>query len=86
MTRKYTIKKGHGNYYRSVTFYYFITFLIMFPLIVLALLVVINPFWFRRAAADKFSNLCIGLNKWRNYKTYKIYLGADPTVWHALKD
>ena len=86
MKKQYTIQKGRGNYYRALTFHYSITLIIMIPLVILAFLTISNPFWFRQAAANKFSDLCIKLHNWRGYTTYKIYLGADPTVWHALKD
>ena len=75
-----------GKYYHARAFWFLITTIAFFPVVFLAIIILINPFWFRESLAEWFSDMVNAFNDWRNYKQYKIYLGGvDPTVWHTLK-
>ena len=34
----------------------------------------------------KSGERAVSTTVWRNRVTYRIYLGTDPEIWHALKD
>lgn len=86
--KSYSFKceKGKGNYYRTQIFHYAFIGIIIIPLVLGAIIVMSNPFWFRTALINKYSNAIERLTDWRHYKEYKIYLGTDPEIWHLLKD
>jgi hypothetical protein len=74
-----------GYYYRAITFWYTVTFMIL-PFTIVALIVaIINPFWFRDSLFRWVENTINKLAKWRNYRQYALYLGCDPEYWHTLK-
>ncbi|CAB4133383.1 hypothetical protein UFOVP257_165 [uncultured Caudovirales phage] len=79
------LTKEGGRYYRARAFWFAITLLAFPPILIMLILVVLNPFWFRDQFAEWISAKVDMISKWRNYTQYKIYLGVDPTVWHTLK-
>jgi len=52
---------------------------------VMLILAIINPFWFRSSFFNWVERTVNRLSIWRNRLTYRIYLGTDPELWHALK-
>lgn len=77
---------GDGNYYMAMAFHYGVVGVCLIPVLLLLIIAIINPFWFRDdffAWAEKF---VYKLARWRDYRKYAIYLGTDPKMWHALKD
>ena len=82
-----TMTRQGGRFWRAQAFSLGISYGVFFaPIMVALILAVINPFWFR----DKFFNwverTVNRITVWRNRLTYRIYLGTDPEIWHALKD
>ncbi len=60
---------------------------LLFPLIFAVLVIfLLNPLWFRDDLLIWFENRINEFSVWRNKLLYRIYLGADPEMWHALKD
>ena len=80
-----TMTKDGGYYYRAMAFRHLATWTVMPFVMLVVLLAVINPLWFR----DDFFRFIEGYvnryARWRNYKQYAIYLGTDPEMWHTLK-
>ena len=74
-----------GRYYRAMAFWYAFTALSIVPIVLLLIVAILNPFWFR----DGFFRWCErtvnSMAKWRNYRQYALYLGCDPEYWHTLK-
>jgi hypothetical protein len=85
LPKNVTMVPGGGNYYRARAFRLVFTYGVLPFVLVAILLALINPFWFRDAMGDAIERGVNRLVKWRNYRQYAIYLGADPKVWHALK-
>jgi hypothetical protein len=56
------------------------------PVLVLTVLAIFNPFWFRDEFFNWVERTVNRITVWRNRITYRIYLGTDPEIWHALKD
>ena len=81
-----TLTPEGGNYRRAILFHWTVTLIVLIPMVVLVLIAVINPFWFRSSFFTYVENLASKVSRWRDYRKYKIYLGVDPKVWHALKD
>ena len=81
-----TMTKEGGFYYRALSFHWVFVALV-FPFAAIAIiLAVINPFWFREDLFRWIENRINRLARWRDKIKYRLYLGADPAVWHALKD
>ena len=86
MSQEIQLTPDGGNYYRALAYHWAITFAILPIAIVFILIAVLNPLWFRN---DFFNYVERKINKfgsWRNKNKYRIYLGTDPDMWHALKD
>ncbi len=56
------------------------------PILVVLCVFLLNPLWFRDDLLIWFENKINTFSVWRNKLLYRIYLGMDPEVWHALKD
>lgn len=81
-----TLTRNGGNFYRAMTFHWVFFAIAILPIIIVLILGIINPFWFRTAMFD-WIELCIRrITRWRDYVKYRIYLGTDPKMWHALRD
>ena len=74
-----------GRYYRARAFWFFITTILIIPVVFIVIFAIINPLWFREDFAEWLSNTVDKFVAWRSYKQYTIYLGMDPTVWHIMK-
>jgi hypothetical protein len=75
-----------GNFYRAIAFHYVVLAVVIVPVLVMTLLVLLNPFWFRDSAFNWTERQINRLTRWRDLVKYRIYLGTDPELWHALKD
>jgi hypothetical protein len=81
-----TMTRNGGRFWRAQAVSLALTYLVMLlPVLVMLLLAVINPFWFRDRFFNWVERTVNRLSIWRNRLTYRIYLGTDPSVWHALK-
>ena len=81
-----TMTRHGGRFWRAQAVGLTISVVALGPVLVALILAIINPFWFR----DKFFNwverTVNRITVWRNRLSYRIYLGTDPEIWHALKD
>jgi hypothetical protein len=86
LPKSVTMEKDGGFYYRAMVFRYLITYIILLPVLVLILVALLNPLWFRDDFFRWVENTVNRFARWRNYNQYRIYLGTDPEMWHTLKD
>lgn len=86
LPKEVTLTKSNGRFYRAMVFHYAFIALVIVPIGVAILLALLNPFWFRNSFFDLVENRITRLSRWRDLLKYRIYLGTDPKVWHALKD
>lgn len=59
--------------------------MVLVPVLIMVLLAVLNPFWFRSDMFDWVEKTVNRFSRWRNYTKYRIYLGTDPALWHTLR-
>lgn len=85
MNKEIELTPQGGRYYRAMTFHWAIVALLIVPVIIVLLVAVINPFWFRNAMFEFVERRVNQLSRWRNYQKYRIYLGCDPQMWHTLR-
>ena len=78
--------RSGGRYWRALVFSFLVTWSITIPLVLVLLIALVNPFWFRTSLLKCMITLTERLTEWRNYKAYWIYLGMDPKVWYALTE
>ena len=76
--------KEGGRYYRAAAFSLAITWLAIIPILLIIVIGIINPLWFRAAFLNWIIMSTERITRWRNYKAYWIYLGMDPLIWHTL--
>ena len=81
-----TMTPEGGNWWRMRLLHWIILALIVPPVFVLLLFFLLNPLWFRDDLLIWFENKMNQFSIWRNKFLYRIYLGMDPDLWHALKD
>lgn len=74
-----------GRYYRAMAWFYFTIVALIAPVLALLLVGLLNPLWFRDDYLRWLQNTIERLTARRNYFMYRLYLGMDPKVWHALK-
>jgi len=74
-----------GNYIRAMLFHWFSVTVAIVPVAMLLLVAVVNPFWFRDSMFNWVERLVRRITRWRDYIKYRIYLGTDPKMWHALR-
>ena len=86
LPKEITMTKDGGNYLKAMLVRHVFTYIAFIPVIVLVLLAVLNPLWFRDTMFRWVEQLVNKFAQWRNYRVYSIYLGTDPKMWHALKD
>ena len=75
-----------GNWYRMKLAHYLILAFLIGPVFLCLVVCLLNPLWFRDDLLIWFENKVNEFSVWRNKFLYRIYLGMDPEVWHALKD
>jgi hypothetical protein len=81
-----TMTRQGGRFWRAQAFGLTISIVALVPVLVALILAVINPFWFRDGFFNWVERTVNRITVWRNRRTYRIYLGTDPEIWHALKD
>lgn len=86
MKSEITLTKEGGFYYRAMTVHVLFVATIIVPALLVTILALINPFWFRQAMFQWVERKATKLARWRDRIKYRAYLGTDPEVWHALKD
>ena len=75
-----------GNWWRMRFAHWSILLVLFLPIFILLCVFLLNPLWFRDDLLIWFENKINAFSVWRNKLLYRIYLGMDPEVWHALKD
>jgi hypothetical protein len=75
-----------GRWWRMRFTHWSILTVMFLPILVLLCVFLLNPLWFRDDLLIWFENRINTFSVWRNKLLYRIYLGMDPEVWHALKD
>lgn len=75
-----------GNYYRAYALMWLSIIIMFVPIATCLLVVSLNPFWFRDPLFNWFKRTVRKFTNYRNDVMYRIYLGCDPALWHALKD
>lgn len=85
-TQTVTMSPDGGNWYRMKAAHYGILAVCFLPIFVLLCIFLLNPLWFRDDLLIWFENKVNDFSIKRNKFLYRIYLGADPDMWHALKD
>ena len=81
-----TMTPGGGNWWRMRITHWSILGVMFLPILVVLCVFLLNPLWFRDDLLIWFENKINAFSVWRNKLLYRIYLGMDPEVWHALKD
>lgn len=86
MSKEITMTKDGGFYYRAVAVHWILTALTL-PIFLVALVIAVcNPFWFREDFMRYLERTTMSVARKRDKLKYRVYLGTDPDVWHALKD
>lgn len=81
-----TMTRGGGRFWRAQIASLVLTYGVLFlPIVIALILAVINPFWFRDRFFNWVERTVNRVSIWRNRITYRIYLGTDPEMWHALR-
>lgn len=75
-----------GRWWRMRITHWSILAFLFPPIFAVLVIFLLNPLWFRDDLLIWFENRINEFSVWRNKLLYRIYLGADPEVWHALKD
>jgi hypothetical protein len=81
-----TMTPDGGNWWQMKLAHYGILSIMILPIFVVLCAMLLNPLWFRDDLLIWFENKINEFSVWRNRLLYRIYLGMDPDVWHALKD
>ena len=81
-----TMTKDGGNWYKMRCLHFSILTFLFLPIFVILCILLLNPLWFRDDLLIWFENKINEFSVWRNKLLYRVYLGCDPDVWHALKD
>lgn len=85
MTTNVTLTRDGGRFYRATALAIALTWPVVPIALIIMVIALINPLWFREWALEKIVNYTESYSRWRNYKVYTVYLGMDPKVWHTLK-
>lgn len=75
-----------GRWWRMRVIHWTILTILFPPIFAVLCVFLLNPLWFRDDLLIWFENKINTFSVWRNRLLYRIYLGADPEMWHALKD
>jgi hypothetical protein len=75
-----------GRWWRMRIMHWSILSIMFLPILVILCVFLLNPLWFRDDLLIWFENKINAFSVWRNKLLYRIYLGMDPELWHALKD
>ena len=85
MNKEITLTPEGGRFYRAMTFHWVTVAVLMPPLAIAMIAAILNPFWFRDSMFNWVERRINAFSRWRDYRQYAIYLGADPRMWHTLK-
>jgi hypothetical protein len=80
------LTRDGGRYWPAMAFHFVVTAAVLPLVLIVLILAIINPFWFRDSMFNWVERKINSFSRWRGYRQYSIYLGADPKMWHALKD
>lgn len=86
MPKSITMTRDGGNFWRAMLFRHMFTSIIILPVVLVVMIGILNPLWFRDTMFRWIENSVNKISQWRNYRVYSIYLGTDPKMWHTLKD
>ena len=81
-----TMTPDGGRWWRMRLAHWGILIVLFLPIFAILCVLLLNPLWFRDDLLIWFENRINNFSVWRNRLLYRIYLGMDPEVWHALKD
>jgi len=81
-----TMTPEGGRWWRMRVVHWTILAVLFPPIFVILCMFLLNPLWFRDDLLIWFENRINEFSVWRNKLLYRIYLGANPEIWHALKD
>jgi uncharacterized protein involved in cysteine biosynthesis len=81
-----TMTPDGGHWWRMRLTHIAILLVLIVPVVILVVVCMLNPFWFRDRWINWLESSINEFSRWRNRLLYRIYLGMDPDVWHALKD
>lgn len=80
-----TLTRTGGRYWRALAFRLVMTWPLLPFVLIMLLIAILNPFWFRDSMFNWVERRINAFSRWRDYRQYAIYLGADPKMWHTLK-
>ena len=80
-----TMTRTGGRYWHALAFRLALTWPLLPFVLILLLIAIINPFWFRDSMFNWVERRINEFTRWRNNVKYRIYLGCDPVVWHTLR-
>lgn len=80
------LTKEGGFYYRAMAVHWIMVALFLVPAGTMVIVAVLNPFWFREGLLLFVESKVNQFVRWRDGIKYRVYLGTDPKMWHALKD
>ena len=86
MADEIKLTKDGGFYYRAMAVHCAFVAVFVIPVFVLVIIANLNPFWFRQDLFVLVEHKVNQLVRWRDRLKYRVYLGTDPKMWHALKD
>ncbi len=86
MGKEITLTKDGGFYWRAWFTHWAVVAVVLLPCLILTILAVVNPFWFRESFFRFIERIVNKIANFRDRLKYRVYLGTDPEVWHALKD
>jgi len=86
MSKDITMTKDGGNYWRACFVHWAVVAVVVLPVFAIVILAMVNPFWFRSGMLNWVERTVTQIARWRDRLKYRVYLGCDPAVWHALKD
>lgn len=85
LPKEVVLTRTGGRYFQAMAFHYASLTLFLLPVLLALILAVLNPFWFRDSMFNAVERTVNRFARWRDYQKYRIYLGTDPKMWHALK-
>ena len=85
LPKEVVLTRTGGRYFRAMAFHYVSLIVFIVPVCMSLIVAVMNPFWFRDDMFNAVERTVNRFARWRDYQKYRIYLGTDPKMWHALK-
>jgi hypothetical protein len=85
MQKEINLEPNGGNFLTAMAFHWICVAVLIVPILLVLLIAVCNPFWFRDWFFNYIERIVQRITNWLNYRKYHIYLGCDPKIWHSLK-